>query len=264
MKPTVKDFLALKGARKAVITCAFDKYTGRAAELAGMDMVLTWAQELGTLEETMFMIQLMRKAMPNTLLAAGIPKRLAYISEEEAVRCALLAQESGADVIYSSGMSVKSFEGLAKRSIPCVGHVGYLPVMDTWIGGPRSVGKTVKEATQVFDQVKAFENAGCIGVEMELVPSQLAEYITNESKLMTISMGSGPHCDAQFLFTCDLLGMHDDHYPRHSKQYMDYLKISTDALKQYKEDVLCGNYPDEKHSISMDANVFSEFLEKVQ
>ena len=56
MKPTIKNFLGLKGVRKAVITCAFDKWTARAAELAEMDMVLTWGQELGTLEETLCMI----------------------------------------------------------------------------------------------------------------------------------------------------------------------------------------------------------------
>ena len=178
MKSTIKDLLALKGVRKAAVTCVFDRQTALAAARAGMDMVLTWANETGTTEELLLMLSVVRRAAPDMLIGVGIPKSLAYISEEEAARCALLAQEHGADVIYSSGMDIRSFEGLAKRGIPCVGHVGYLPVLDTWIGGPRSVGKTAREARMVYDQVKAFENAGCIGVEMELVPSPLAAYIT--------------------------------------------------------------------------------------
>jgi 3-methyl-2-oxobutanoate hydroxymethyltransferase len=147
---------------------------------------------------------------------------------------------------------MESFEGLAKRGIPCVGHVGYLPVRDTWIGGPRSVGKSAREAKVVFDQVKAFENAGCIGVEMELVPSPVAAYITKNTGIMTISMGSGVGCDAQFLFSCDLLGMHDGHYPRHSKTYMNYLDSAKDAFQQYRKEVLDGTYPDESQSLTME------------
>jgi len=251
MKHTVKSLLDLKGKRKAVLTCAFDKWTALAAEFAGMDMVLTWAQESGTLEETLLMIKLIRRAAPNTLLAAGLPKQYAYISEEEAVRCALICQEQGADVIYSSGMPVESFEGLSKRGIPCVGHVGYLPVRDTWIGGPRSVGKFANEAKAVYDQVKAFENAGCIGVEMELVPAPVAALITKNTRIMTISMGSGPDCDAQFLFSCDLLGMHDGRYPRHSKTYMNYLDSATNAFQQFRKEVLEGTYPNEGRSLPM-------------
>ena len=37
-----------------------------------------------------------------------------------------------------------------------------------------------------------------------------------------ISMGSGPGCDAQYLFTCDILGETVRHRPRHAKVYRDF------------------------------------------
>jgi len=108
--------------------------------------------------------------------------------------------------------------------------------------------------------VKAFEDAGCIGVEMELLPSPLADYITKNTSILTISLGSGVHCDAQFLFSCDALGLHDEHYPRHAKTYVHFLDTAVDALRQYKEEVLSGRYPGEQHSLSMAPTEFSNSL----
>lgn len=262
-KLTVKEFMALKGMRKVVLSCAFDKWTARACAMAELDMILTWANETGTLEEMLYHLQIVRKEVPNMLLGVGIPKRLAYISEEEAARCALLAQEHGADVIYSSGMSLKSFEGLARRGIPCVGHVGYLPVRNTWIGGARAVGKTVEEAKMVYNDVKAYEEAGCIGVEMELLPIQLAKAITKNTRMLTFSMGSGSDCDGQFLFSCDILGMHDEYYPRHAKRYASVFDDSIAALKRYREDVLTGEYPKACNNIEMQEDDYQEFIQSL-
>jgi hypothetical protein len=68
--------------------------------------------------------------------------------------------------------------------------VGYLPVNNTWFGGPRGVGKTGLEAKQVFDDVMALEAAGCIAVEMECVPARVAAEITQRTKMLVFSMGS--------------------------------------------------------------------------
>ena len=84
--------------------------------------------------------------------------------------------------------------------------MGYLPVNDTWLGGPRAVGKTADEAKKVYDDVMALEAAGCIAVEMECVPAKVAAEISKRTKMLVFSMGSGPNCDGQFIFAEDLLG----------------------------------------------------------
>ena len=67
--------------------------------------------------------------------------------------------------------------------------MGYLPVNNTWYGGPRGVGKTAVEAKKVYDDVMALEAAGCIAVEMECVPAKVAQEITKRTKMLVFSMG---------------------------------------------------------------------------
>ena len=51
-------------------------------------------------------------------------------------------------------------------------------------------------------------------------------------------MGSGQGCDAQYLFSEDILGYNRGHIPRHSKVYTnlseDYEKIKKKSIEAYK------------------------------
>ena len=125
-RPTIKDLQNLKGKRKTVLTTAFDYYTARACELAGIDVIVTWPQHNETMEELLMALEQVRKGAPNTLIGAGIPRYQAYINETEAVRCSWQAIKAGADMIYSSGMSIDLFKALGKQRIPSVGHVGFI------------------------------------------------------------------------------------------------------------------------------------------
>lgn len=127
--------------------------------------------------------------------------------------------------------------------------MGYLPCNDTWLGGPRAVGKTAEEAKKVYDDVMALEAAGCIAVEMECVPARVAAEISKRTKLLVFSMGSGPDCDGQFIFAEDILGLNSGHYPRHSITYANMMDDAVKAFQRFREDVESGAYPAAKHSI---------------
>jgi len=162
MKQTVRDLLDAKGKRKLVLTTAYDAWTARAAEEAGVDMVITSARNF---EHLKGVLEQVRLGAPNTLIGAGLPLVEAYSSESEALRLASeLCRNLGADILYASGMIVERFAALGRQRFPCVGHVGYLPNQNTWFGGPRAVGKTAEEALQVYDNVAALAAAGVIGV----------------------------------------------------------------------------------------------------
>ena len=161
-KPTVRDLANLKGKRKIALTTAFDYWTARACDLAGIDVIVTWPQHYENMEELRIVLDQVRKGAPNTLIGVGIPRYEAYVSETEAVRCALTALKHGADLIYSSGMELAKFKALAAQRIPFVGHVGYIPAHSTWFGGPRAVGKTAAEALQVYEDTLAFQEAGAV------------------------------------------------------------------------------------------------------
>ena len=45
-KLTVASLMALKGKRQAVLVTAFDEWTARAAEEAGVDMIVAWGADL--------------------------------------------------------------------------------------------------------------------------------------------------------------------------------------------------------------------------
>lgn len=262
-RPTIKDLQNLKGKRKIVLTTAFDYYTARACELAGIDVLVTWPQHNETMEELLMVLEQVRKGAPNTLIGAGIPRYQAFINETEAIKCAWLALKAGADMIYSSGMSLDLFRALANQRIPVVGHVGYIPAHATWFGGPRAVGKTGEEARQVFEDTLAFQKAGAIAVEMECVPARVAAEITRQTDLLVFSMGSGPDCDGQFLFSCDLLGLNDGRYPRHSKKYANFFDESVDVFKKFKEDVTGEVYPAKGHQIAIKDDEYNAFASSI-
>ena len=137
-------------------------------------------------------------------------------------------------MIYSSGMSLDLFKAIAKQRIPCVGHVGFIPADASWFGGPRAVGKNSLEARQVFQDSLDFQECGAIAVEMECVPARVAAEITKKLDILVFSMGSGPECDGQYLFSCDLLGLNDGRYPRHSKKYASFFEDSVSVFEKYK------------------------------
>lgn len=263
-RPTIKDLQNLKGKRKIVLTTAFDYYTARACELAGIDIIVTWPQHNETMDELLIVLEQVRKGAPNTLIGAGIPRYQAYINETEAVKCSWGAIKAGADMIYSSGMSLDLFKALAKQRIPCVGHVGFIPAHATWFGGPRAVGKTSQEARQVYEDSLNFQKGGVIAVEMECVPARVAAEITKKLDILVFSMGSGPECDGQYLFSCDLLGLNDGRYPRHSKKYANFFDDSVAVFKKYKDDVLNGTYPAKNHQIEIKDDEFIGFANSIE
>jgi 3-methyl-2-oxobutanoate hydroxymethyltransferase len=99
---------------------------------------------------------------------------------------------------------------------------------------------------------------------MECVPAKVAEEITKRTKMLVFSMGSGANCDGQFLFASDLLGTNTGHYPRHSITYTRFFDAAVDAFKRYKDDIVSGAYPAQKHVIGMKDDQFERFLKEVE
>ena len=260
-KLTVADLIALKGKRKIVLVTAFDEWTARAAEAAGVDMIVAWGNDF---ESTKFVVGNVRRGAPNTLIGSGINPG-AYESKEEALRLAEEIRQAGTDIIYCSGLVPDKFAALSRQHYPCCGHVGYLPCNDTWFGGPRAVGKTAVEAKKLMDDVMALEEAGCIAVELECVPAKIAAEITRRTKMLVFGMGSGPDTDGQFVFAEDLLGTNGGHVPRHAITYGNMMQDAVTNLTKYREDVISGAYPLRKHSIyrSLKEPEYEKFMELI-
>jgi 3-methyl-2-oxobutanoate hydroxymethyltransferase len=80
-------------------------------------------------------------------------------------------------------------------------------------------------------------------------------------------MGCGAVCDAQYLFSCDILGSNTGHYPRHAKRYADLAteevrlqRLRVDAFRAFAADVRSAGYPERRHEIHV-AQDFMDALE---
>lgn len=259
-KLTVKDILDLKGKRKITFVQVTRAEEVTAAAEAGMDMIGTAFRP-----ETRHFPNL----VPDSHFQFGLPWGQ-HASAEEALRAAMEAMQAGAQSIYCA-MSPSVVEVLAREGVPVIGHVGLIPPKSTWTGGMRAVGRTSEQAIKVFNTAKAFESAGAFALEMEVVPDRLAGYITRNISLMTISLGSGPDCDAIYLFSTDLLGENTGHVPRHAKMYRNFARERARlqqervaAYREYIDDIGSRRFPERAHSVSMSDEEFQGFINEIE
>ena len=253
---TVHDFLQSKGRRQLAQVYTGDAIEAAACAAAGIEVLVTPAVRVPEI----------RHAAPDAFLIAGVDHGVTSRSDADAVRVGYESLSAGADAVYCGSHDLKRIEAMAAARIPVIGHVGLVPYRSTWYGGMRAVGKTADEAMEVYHRTKAYENAGAIGVEMEVVPHQVAAAISRRTSIIVISMGSGSGCDGQYLFATDILGTNRGHYPRHAKRYRDlhaeYQKIQAqmrEAFGEYKRDVESGAYPEAGHVVEAPAEELAAF-----
>lgn len=259
-KLTVYEIRRLKGQRQLTEIFTAKPEEAAAANDAGIDMIVTSGAAAKEI----------RQAAPDVFLIVAPDSRFST-SNEAAINAGLDAMNLGGDAIYCGTHSMERVRAMADVRIPVIGHVGFVPYRKNWIGGPRAIGKTAWEAMEVYKHTKAYEAAGAIGVEMEVVPDRVATEISKRTSLCVISMGSGTGCDAQYLFAEDILGTNIGHVPRHAKQYVDLkpelAKLRTvmkNAFAAYHHEVIAGGYPERKHIVGVKDEEFSAFAAQLQ
>lgn len=250
-KYSVYDLQQLKGKRCLTHIHVKSAEEAAAAEAAGIDLLSCSFDSPAARARLPFLVE----AAPNSFISGSTPHGLA--SQEEAVRIGFRALELGASSVYCSA-SPWIIEAMARERIPVVGHLGMVPRHATWTN-IRAIGKTAAEARQLYQQMKALENAGAYAAELELVPHQLASYLCKHTTLLLMSLGSGTGCDSQFLFSDDILGDYDERIPRHAKAYRNFLKEyrrlqdeRIAAFREYAADVNNGRFPTAENLVSMD------------
>ena len=255
---TVKHLLDAKGKRQLTYVQVAREEEAIAASEAGMDMIGTAFVP----ERAHF-----AKAVPNSHFQFGMPWGK-HADATEVLRDAMAAMQAGAQSVYC-GMSPHIVEVLAREGVPVISHVGLVPPKATWTGGFRAVGRTLSQAKMVWQQVQDFEAAGAFAVEMEVVAANLATEITKRTSMLTISLGSGGGCDAQYLFSADLLGENTGHIPRHAKKYRNFAaereRLQLERVAAYKEyiaDVTSGAFPEAGHVVSIDVDALRKVWEE--
>lgn len=254
-KLTVKDILASRGVRKLTEIYTHTPLEALACEEAGIDMIIT--SELNH-------YQRIRAAAPETFLTVGLSYGR-HLDEYTILKRSFELAHQGADAIYCP-QSPRFIKAIADEGIPVIGHSGFVPYKATHYGGFKAYGKTAGEAEKILNDIIQIKQSGAFAVELEIVPSEVAAEIARSIDIFLIGMGSGLECDAQYLFSDDVLGYNPGHIPRHAKVYADtyhdFDRIKEKAVRAYadfSEEVRQKKYPAKEHCVNIDVNELSKW-----
>ena len=96
---------------------------------------------------------------------------------------------------------------------------------------------------------------------LELVPTALAQAVSQRLTIPTIGIGSGPGCDAQVQVVHDVLGL-GERLPRHARRFAELRVQMREAFDAYAAEVRAGTFPAPANSIEMDPEELGKALEE--
>ena len=254
-KWNVASVRAAKGVEKLGCCTAYDACFARLADEAGVPIILV-GDSLGmtmlgfdttlpvNMSDTLAAVGAVSRSVKNAMVVGDMPFGSYQCGEDEAVRNAIAIVKAGADAVKLEGGA--SVCGLIRRlvtaGIPVLAHVGMMPQSVNEYGGFKKQGKTREAAEKVLTDAKAVEAAGAFAVTLECIPSELAAEITAALKIVTVGIGAGPVCDAQWLVMHDLLGL-NERTPSFVKKYADLATVAREAFSSYVDEVRKGEFP---------------------
>lgn len=272
-KFTVSSFLQAKANQeKITMLTAYDYSMAKIVNDAGIDAILV-GDSLGmvvqgyesTLEVTMddmvYHCRAVARGAENALIVGDMPFLSYHISVADAVRNAgRLIQEGKAHAVKLEGGidQVDNVKAIVKAQIPVMGHIGLTPQSVNMFGGFKVQGKDITQAQKVIDDALALEAAGVFAIVLEGIPEKLATLITKKIFVPTIGIGAGRYCDGQVLVIHDLLGMYSGQSPKFSKRYAALNETIQDAVKNYVTEVKMAQFPEAKHTFTIDDDIINE------
>lgn len=262
------------GERLPMVTC-YDYTSGRIVDRTDIPMVLV-GDSLGmvvhghdstlpvTLDEMVVHTRAVTRGTTRALVVADLPF-LTYSDEATALRSAgrLLAEAGAGSVKLEGGRAVAPVvRRLVDSGIPVMGHLGLTPQSVHRLG-LRVQGRDAARAEELLRDAEELAEAGAWAIVLELVPAPLAAAITARVDVPTIGIGSGPDCDGEVQVWHDVLGLYDEHVPRHTRRYATLADTAAEALDLLAADVRAGRFPAAEQSAGMDLDVLDAALRRV-
>jgi 3-methyl-2-oxobutanoate hydroxymethyltransferase len=259
-----------------VMVTAYDYPSARAAESAGVDLVLVGDSAATTvlgysattpveLDDMLVLARAVRRGLRTPLLIGDLPFGSYEVSDEQAITTAMrMVKEAGCDVIKLEGggeAPVKRVRAIVGAGIPVMGHVGLTPQTATALGGWKAQGRTAAAAAKIAAEALALQEAGCFALVFEAIPSAVTEELMGHLEIPVIGIGAGPATDGQVLVFHDLLGIRDGLGARFVKRYANLQQEMNDGVGAYAEDVRSRRYPGPEHGYSIDASELAELRE---
>lgn len=263
-----------EASQKVVWVTAYDYWTARFAEEAGMDMILV-GDSLGmciygyegtipvTMDQCIYHSEAVRRGAPNTFVIGDMPFLSYQINDEEAVRNAgRFLKEASVDAIkLEGGRRVCSrIKAISDAGMLVMGHIGLTPQSSGQLGGFKAQGQIAETALELIQDAKAVEQAGAFSILVEAVPPEVCKIIRDELAIPVYSIGAGADADGQLMIVSDVLGIFQAFTPKFVKKYANLAEETIQALKTYVEEVRTGQFPEEKHTYKMIEGEFSKLM----
>lgn len=265
--PAVRSHKVRAGSDPLVMVTAYDAPGARAADAAGVDLILVGDSVamvvLGyddtlsvTIDDMAHHTAAVARAKPAALIVGDLPWMSYHVSAADSVRNAATLIRAGAQCVKLEGGTkrIPMIEAIVDAEIPVMGHIGLTPQSMHAIGGFRVQGRESEAALQLVADAKALQHAGCFAIVIEGVPDEVSAMITAALDVPTIGIGAGPRCDGQVLVMHDLLGIEDRLAPKFVRRYADLRSASVEAIAAYAADVRTGAFPsaDESYHLTAD------------
>jgi 3-methyl-2-oxobutanoate hydroxymethyltransferase len=262
-----------------VMVTAYDFPSARAAEAAGVDLVLVGDSGAMTVlghpstvavevDELLVLAKAARRGLRTPLLVGDLPFGSYEVSDEQAVTTAFrFVKEAGCDVVKLEGggpTSVARARAIVAAGIPVMGHVGLTPQTGTALGGYRAQGRDAEAAERIAREALALQEAGCFAVVFEAIPSGVTEALMPHMTVPVIGIGAGPAADGQVLVFHDLLGIRDGLGARFVKRYANLQDEMDAGVAAYADDVRSRRYPGPEHGYAIDAEALAAFTERLR
>lgn len=272
-KFTIQSFQDAKhNNKKITMLTGYDYSMAQILDSCGIDAILI-GDSLGmvvqgkdstvevTIDEMLYHCKNVARGVKNAMLVGDMPFLTYHISQEEAVRNAgRFIQEAGMNAVKLEGgkTMADTVRAIVRAQIPVMGHIGLTPQSVNVFGGFKVQGKEEHAAKSLIEDALALEEAGAFAIVLEAVPEALARIISEKLRIPTVGIGAGKYCDGQILVINDLLGMYSDFTPKFAKKYVELKSTITDAVESYISDVKTQQFPEEKHTFSIDQKVLEK------
>ncbi len=262
-KITVKDILEKKKKNEKIVTItSYDYSFAKIVDDSDIDLILVgdslsmvmlgYKNTLSvTMDEMIHHTKAVSRGVSNALIVGDMPFLSYKINPNEAIKNAgRFIQEGGAEAVKVEGGTeiCSTIRAMINADIQVMGHIGLTPQAIYEFGGFLVQGKNIETAKKLIIDAKNLEESGVFSIVLESIPWQIAKLITSSVNIPTIGIGAGPYCDGQILVIHDMLGIFTDIKPKFLKYFGNIGESIRLALKNYKDEVINGIYPDREHS----------------
>ena len=194
-----------------------------------------------------------RRGAPTAFIMGDMPYMSYQASIEEAVKnAARFMVEADMDAVKMEGglEILPVIRACTNASIPVIGHTGLTPQSAVMLGGYKTQARSAEMAIKLLEVVKGFEEAGCVAVVVEAVPSEVGKIIYENCSIPVFGSGCGPYSDSPMINWYDMLGFYERN-PKFAKKYGNIRETILESAGEFIDECKSGAYPAPAHSYSM-------------